>query len=175
MNQNQKHTRKFLQDLKKEESSFLVPENYFDHFEDYLDSRLFEEQLPNEIPFQVPDSYFTSLEQEVLSKVSIKQKKVITLKRTILTMIPTAAAACVLLFIGLNYFTETTTSTFETISTADLEEWYDENYEDYSMQYIDSDFELSPVLDEDISLSDDDIFEYFTNTETTNLLTEIEL
>ena len=114
------------------------------------------------------------------SKKSIslkKEVKVISLRSRLLKIIPAAAAASVLLFIGLNYFSFSDTASFESISSEELENWLDESYinnASSTVNFVDADFKDSNVLEEVSSIKDEDILEYLNTIDSATLLTEIE-
>lgn len=180
MNRDRKNIEDYLNNIPMGENQFSVPENYFNSIEDSVLSQIIEEQLPGKLTYNVPDTYFENFEDNLLSKseFSKKETKVIRLKSRILKIIPTAAAACMLLFIGLNYFTITKPSDIDSISSDDLELWIDENHIDYStvnaIEFIDTDFTESNIIEDDSSLEDEDILNYLNSIDTSNLLTEIE-
>jgi len=178
MNRDRKNIEDYLNSHSMDERQFTVPENYFNSIEDRVLSKIIEDQLPGKLTYNVPDNYFESFEERLFSNAefSKKETKVISLKSRILKYIPTAAAASILLFIGLNIFT--TKDPFNTISTDELEIWIDENYIDYStvntINFVDTDFTESDILKDDSSLEDEDILDYLNSIDTSNLLTEIE-
>ncbi len=180
MNRNRKNIEAYLNSNSMDENQFSVPENYFNSIEDSVLSKIIEEQLPGKLTYNVPDNYFESFEDRLFSNTEFpkKETKVIRLKSKILKMIPTAAAACMLLFIGLNYFSNTEKITFETISSEELELWFnDSNFEENSinlLEFTDADFTDTDILEDDTSINDDDILEYLNTINNTTLLTEIE-
>ena len=43
------------------ENGFSIPENYFNNFEDVIDKKIVEANLPKENSFNTPNSYFDNL------------------------------------------------------------------------------------------------------------------
>ena len=159
------------------EHGFSVPENYFDTADEILLSKLIEEQLPKENGFTISEDYFETMEANLFSNIDFptKESKIISIRKRILHYIPSAAAASVLLFFGLNYFTLTTTTSFDDISFSDIDNWFDEGDLDFNTTntfFIDSDFTENNLI-EDESLSDEDLLDYL-NTIDSATLTEIE-
>ena len=178
MNNDNKNINDYLNNIPKDKNQFSVPENYFNSIEDSVLSKIIEEQLPGELNYNVPDNYFENFEDILFSnsEFSKKEVKVISLKSKILKFIPTAAAASMLLFVGLNYFTVAKSN--NSITSDDLELWIDESYNDYStsnsIEFVDTDFTDSTILEDDSSFEDEDILEYFNTIDNSSLLTEIE-
>ncbi len=178
MNRDTKNSEDYLNNISKNKNQFSTPKDYFNSIEDSVFSKIIEEQLPGKLTYNVPDTYFENFEDNLLShaEFSKKETKVIRLKSRILKIIPTAAAACILLFIGLNIFT--TKDPFNTISSDEFELWIDEIYTDYStvnaIEFVDTDFTERNILEDDSSLEDEDILNYLNSIDTSNLLTEIE-
>ena len=178
MNRDNKNINDYLNDISKDKNQFSIPENYFNSIEDNVLSKIIEEQLPGELNYNVPDDYFESFEATLFSnsEFSKKEIKVISLRSKILKFIPTAAAASMLLFVGLNYFTLVNSSSDDSITSDDLELWMDENYNDYSnsIEFVDTDFTEDTRIEEETSIEDEDILEYLNTIDNSSLLTEIE-
>ena len=133
MDKNIKNLNNILNDFTKKESNFAVPENYFNNLEDDILSKVIENQFPGELSYNVPENYFDTFEEDIFKKINLKEQKptkLISLKSRLIKIIPTAAAACILLFIGFNYFSMNSTTTFENITSDEIENWLDENYLD---------------------------------------------
>mgnify|MGYP005987316067 CR=1 FL=1 len=181
MDKKNKNINNTLNGFSKKESPFAVPENYFNTVEDTILSKIILNQLPGELTYNVPENYFTKVEEDIFKKLSIKEQrinKVVSLKSRLLRIIPTAAAACLLLFIGLNYFSINSNSSFDNISSDDIENWLDENYTRNStintLEFVDADFTEETTIEDESSIADDDILEYLNTIDSTGLLTEIE-
>ncbi|APG64240.1 hypothetical protein LPB136_02150 [Tenacibaculum todarodis] len=177
MNNNLEHSEEFIRSKVGLENGFSTPENYFEGIEDAVFTTLSSEIIPNEHKLEVPSNYFETLEDRILAKVSIEKKetKVISLRERMLQIIPTAAAASVLLFIGLTYFSNSTV-TFDDITITDIDFWYDNNNEnisssDLAMVFEASDFEEN-ILSEN-SIEEDSLEEYLNAVDPSTLLNEI--
>lgn len=172
-----KHSIDYIRNKTQNEHGFSVPENYFDTVEDVLFSKIIEQQLPKEDGFCVSEGYFNTVETTLFSNIEFPKKeiKVISFRKRMTQYIPTAAAASVLLFFGLNYFALTNITSFDDISFSDIENWLDEDNLDLNTTntiFVDSDFTENNLI-EDESLSDEDLLEYFS-TINNSTLTEIE-
>lgn len=180
MNREIQNSEDYLRKRTQNENGFSVPENYFEGVEDVVLSKMFEQDFPKDIAFSAPDNYFGSFDEEFLAKIDFPKKevKVISLKSRILKFIPTTAAACILLFIGLNYFSTNEKISFETISSEELELWFnDNNLNENSrdlLEFVDADFTGNDIIEGDTSINDDDILEYLNTINNNSLLTEIE-
>ncbi len=152
-------------------SGFTVPASYFDTIEDHFSAKLKEETLPTETGFRVDESYFTGLEDRILTKVAQSPKKQTSLKTKIIRLIPYAAAACILVFVGLTQFNYTSSD----ISNADVETWLDSNISLISNEDFVTILEQSDISDNEFSLaaiSDNAILEYLQTTDTSYLINE---
>ena len=182
MNRDTKNNEDYLNNISKYKKQFSVPENYFNSVEDSVFSKVIEKQLPGELTYNVPDDYFENFEDTLFSNSEFAKKevKVISLKSRVINSIPTAAAACMLLFVGLNYFSTNEKTSFETITSEELELWFhDSNLEDNSrdlLEFVDADFTKNTIIEDDTSINDDDILKYLNtlNNNNNTLLTEIE-
>lgn len=177
MNREKQHNEEFINSITNNDHGFSTPKNYLDSIEDNVMCSIIEDSLPKGNSFEVPSGYFNDVEQKVFSKIDFPKKevKVISLRQRILRVIPTAAAASVLLFIGLNYFSTSENYTFESISTDELEVWIDENYPlSTPIEFVDNDFTDSNIIENETSLKDEDILDYFNTIDNTSLLTEID-
>lgn len=182
MDKKTQNSEDYIKDITQKEDGFFVPENYFDNIEDSLAVKISESTLPNDAAFIAPDNYLSAFDEKLLQKIDFPKDevKVISLKTTrILKLIPTAAAAaCILLFIGLNYFPVSNKITFEEVSSEELEVWFNdntiENNSKVLLEFVDTDFTENDIIEDDTSINDDDILEYLNSINNTTLLTEIE-
>lgn len=177
MNEELKNSEQFIFEKAGKTSNFTAPNNYFDSVEDSFLLKLAEKNLPKNYGFNVPKNYFDEIENVVLSKVSHQKKetKLISFKEKILRIIPLAAAASILLFVGLNSFVFNVEKklTIDSISDADIENWITAN----NLHYND----VALVLQEDIlkdnefsmaNIKNETIEEYIISTDNTTLLNE---
>jgi len=98
----------------KFDSGYSIPKNYFNSLEEQFSNNLFEKTLPKKTGFKTPEGYFNCLEDNLSNKIN-KQTKIISLQKKLLTWIPSLAAACIIVFIGLNFSTSTNELTDEDI------------------------------------------------------------
>jgi len=173
-----KNSEEFLNSILGKETGFSLPKNYFDTTEDTIEAKLTAEIFPKKNGFKTPDSYFKDLESEILTKVSTPEKepKVISFKDRVLKLIPLAAAASIILFIGLNsfVFNKTEELTIDSLSDDDIEFWLDSNTIHTN--------DIAIVLENDIleesdfyfsSLEDENIEDYINSVDNTSFLNEI--
>ena len=179
MDTKNKNSLDYIKSITQNKNGFSTPENYFDSVEDTVFSKIKEQSFSKENAFTAPKDYFEHFEDSLFEKINFPKKevKVISLRSRLLKIIPAAAAASVLLFIGLNYFSFSDTASFESISSEELENWLDESYinnASSTVNFVDADFKDSNVLEEDSSIEGEDIFEYLNTIDSSTLLTEIE-
>lgn len=179
MNTKNKNSLDYIKSITQNKNGFSTPENYFDSVEDTVFSKIKEQSFSKENAFTAPKDYFENFEDSLFEKINFPKKevKVISLRARLLKVIPAAAAASVLLFIGLNYFSFSDTASFESISSEELENWLDESYinnASSTVNFVDADFKDSNVLEEVSSIKDEDILEYLNTIDSATLLTEIE-
>lgn len=177
MNRENLHNEDFLNNITNSDHGFSTPKNYLDSIEESITCRIIEDSFPKDSSYKVPNDYFNAIDGEIFAKLDLltKEVKVISLRQRILQAIPMAAAASVLLFIGLNYFSTSENYTFESISTDELELWIDENYSlSTPLEFEDKDFTDSNIIENESTLEDEDILEYFNTIDNTTLLTEID-
>ena len=179
MNTKNKHSLEQIKSMTQHKSGFSTPENYFDSVEDAVFSNIKAQSFSKENAFTAPKDYFNNFEDSLFTKIDFPKKevKVISLRSRILKIIPAAAAASVLLFIGLNTFSFSETASFESISSEEMENWLDESYLKSNtsiINFVDADFKEINVLEEDASIKNEDIFEYLNAIDNSTLLTEIE-
>ena len=180
MNRELKNSESNLDKSVNKVHGFQIPEMYLNTVEDAVIAKISEQSFSKKNAFSTPNDYFQNFEDKLFSELTISKKpvKVISFRSRVLKFIPTAAAASVLLFIGLNYFTPSSNTTFDAISSDELDSWFDENYIDFnvntSIDFVDADFTESNIIEDESSLEDEDILEYFNSMDNTSLLTEIE-
>ena len=180
MNRELKDSEDFIRNNTSGVHGFNAPKNYFKTIEDSVIANIAEQGFNKDTAFHTPDNYFENFEEKLFSKLGTPKKevKVISLRSRLLKIIPTAAAASVLLFIGLNYFSNSVNNTFDSISSEELENWFDESYTEFnantSIEFVDADFTEMNIIENESSVEDEDILEYFNTFDNTSLLTEME-
>ena len=173
-----KNSEEYLNSILGKKSGFSIPKNYFNTTEDAIEAKLSEEKFTKEKGFTIPDSYFKELENDILAKVSPtkKETKVISFKERILKFIPIAAAASVILFIGLNsfVFNKTEELTLDSLSDVDIEYWLDSNTINTN--------DVTVILQEDLldeddfyfaTLEDENIEDYINSIDNTSIFEEL--
>lgn len=124
-----KHSINFISKKVNKNIGFSVPDNYFDELDKEIYHKIISEKLPKNTGFNIPDTYFDSIEDSIFTKTIPKEKetKVISFKKRILKIIPIVAAACVILFLGLNLFNFNSNKeiNLDTLSSNDIEYWLD--------------------------------------------------
>ena len=155
---------------------FSIPENYMDGIEDDFFMKIKEQPFPKTTSFTTPDRYFENLEDEILNKTntSFKKGKLIHFNSTLIKLLPTTIAACLLVFVGLQFFnTPSTEVSFDAISNDDIEAWFEENN-----SYTDTEiaFTFDEAIDENeltltaVNLNNDALEDYFNTIEHIDLL-----
>ncbi|MFL0099818.1 hypothetical protein [Tenacibaculum maritimum] len=169
-----KHSNNNLLSGPKITSGFSVENEYFNSIEDSFYCKILEENLPKSHGFKTPPQYFDFIEDNILSKT--KKFPAQTFFQKVRQLIPTIAAASVLLFIALNYFTFGSKAiTFDEITAIDIENWYENGYGTVDSDEIATTLEQSDFNDDNFlnSTKDHDIETYLENINTTTLIDEI--
>ena len=178
MDSKTKNSEEFLNSILGKKTDFSLPKNYFDEFENEMEIRLFEENNPSKNNFKTPNNYFDNLDDRIFNKISStkKEAKVISLKERLLKAIPFAAAASIILFIGLNsfYFNNTQEFSLDSLSDNDIELWLESN----TLSSNDISLVLQDNILEDNELSfttikDESIEEYIYSIDDDSLLNEL--
>jgi len=159
-------------------TGFSAPANYFDTLENSIESILAEEKFAKDSGFKIPKNYFDDLENNILAKISSEEKetKIISFKERVFKLIPIAAAASIVLFIGLNSFVFNTSDelTMDSLSNNDIEYWLDSNTfhsTDLTTEYEDDILEENDFLFTDIK--DESIEDYINSIDNSSLLNEL--
>lgn len=178
MEKNIKNSAAYLNSILGKETGFSIPKNYLSNLEEVIETKLSEDSFAKESGFTTPDTYFTGLENDILSKVlsTKKETKVISFKEKVFKMIPFAAAASIMLFIGLNSFVFSNDKelTLDSLSDVDIEYWLNSNTVNTN--------DITAVLGDDIlaendlyftTLDDSNIEDYLNSIDNTLLLNEL--
>lgn len=180
MNNNNTHNEDFFSDKEiPKATGFNAPNNYFDSLEDALFAKISEEQLPEKTGFKTPDDYFSTLEDQIFEKITPKKEtKVIPLFKRIKKMIPTVAAASVLLFVSIYAYNSIGTKKHYTEpELADIENWFDESFSfefhsnDIAIVFEEQDFS---EIDFSLSVNDESIEDYLDHIDDTTLFEEFQ-
>ncbi|CAM1365800.1 hypothetical protein [Tenacibaculum xiamenense] len=181
MNNDLKNSIDFLDKKTKKENGFAVPENYLNDF----DAKVLNQKsvnLSNQTPFKAPDSYFDSLEETLFEKIKgedTSKQKVIPLYKRLVQLVPTAAAAAVLIFAGYMYTKTTGAIDFNSISSSEIENLYENGYIDTSgdelivaLDETDINFEIETF--DSIVLDYENMEDYLDNLEENTIINEIQ-
>jgi hypothetical protein len=176
MERELKNSIEYISKKTGKNSGFSTPVDYFNNLEDAIHGKLSEDSFAKKAAFNVPDYYFNKLEDNILSKVIEKKTKVISFKEKVLKMIPYAAAASIILFIGLNSFVFNSSEelTIDSLSDNDVAYWLDANTLNAN--------DVTLLLQEEIleendfsfaTIKDENIEDYINSIDNTDLLNEI--
>ena len=159
--------------LKKETTeTFKTPENYFNSIEDMVLAKLKATAIQNNTESTIPKNYFDTLEDQVLSKIKTTPKVISLKSRFIKFAAPIGIAASLLLVFVLN--NNSTTVTFESLASSEIETWIDNGSIDIdalSIASIYPEIELNSEM-YSVSLSDDEVLEYLNDEDLENLIYE---
>lgn len=178
MEEQIKNSEAYLNSILGKENGFSTPDNYFNLIEDNIEIKIAEENLKKESGFKTPDSYFSNLEDAILTKVNTieKKPKVISFKSRVLKLIPIAAAASIILFIGLNsfIFNKTDELTLDSLSDNDIEIWLDTNtISTNDIAFVYNEDLLSEIDFSFATLEDENIEDYINSIDNTSILNEL--
>lgn len=183
MDKDLKNSVDFITKTVGKKTGFSVPANYFDNLENSISTIVTEGSLPTQKPFDIPEDYFNKLEDNIFSKINSEENKlqqnevkVISLYQRVLQIIPYTAAASVVLFLSVFFFNKYNTSiSIDDITTANIENWYEESYGSTNTTELAMVFETTDFNEEDdfsISFSDDNLENYINNTNNNIVLNE---
>ena len=139
---------------------FKTSENYFDFIEDIVIAKLKAEAIQNNKETTIPENYFQTIEDKVLAEIRTTPKVISLKSRFIKFAAPIAIAASLLLVFVLNK--NSTTVTFDSLASSEIETWIDNGGMDIdalSIVSIYPDIELNNEI-YSASLSDEEVLEY---------------
>lgn len=177
MDKDLKHSIDFINNKAGKKTGFSLPENYFEEMEKAFFSSETTVVISKENTFKTPANYFDTVEENILTKLKAapKEVKVISLYKRVLDFIPVAAAASVLLFIGLHYITTSNKESFNTITQADIASWYENGYGDTDTNELAIALESSDFEDNILPSMDAEHLEDYLNTiDNSTLINEIQ-
>ena len=157
-----------LFELKSMKTGFEVPNGYFESLEDKVLSK-----IKSEANNDIPEGYFDTIENRVFEKIKNEEPKVISLKnRFVKLAAPLAIAASILLLITLQLFNTNQEDVFANLETSEIETWI--NNDDLDLEtfeitsvYSDANFEN---IELDDSYSDNDLIEYLDDIDLESLI-----
>jgi len=159
-----------LKQLKTKGTGFIIPDEYFDNF---------ESQVLSKTTHDIPKDYFNNLEDMVFKRIkntSSSNIEVVTLKEKIIKKyIPILAAASVVLFIGLNFYSPAYNNTNDSLNKDSINNWLEVTNYNTSDSYIlgeflnDDDF-YSLTIAEEENLDDNQLINYLNSADIDNLI-----
>ncbi|HBI39646.1 MAG TPA: hypothetical protein DDY16_01680 [Tenacibaculum sp.] len=180
MSNGLKNSIDFLNKSTKKKNGFVAPENYFNDFNVKI---LNQENvsLPKQTPFKTPDAYFESLDEMLFKKIKDDQasmKKVIPLYKRLIKLLPKTAAVALLIIVGYMHTKTKSSIDFDTISTSEIENWYEDGYIDTSedeliVAFDETDINFENEAFNSIILDYEDIEGYLDNIEESTIINEI--
>ena len=75
MNRDRTNIEDYLNNIPMGENQFSVPEDYFNSVEDSVLSQIIEEQLPGKLTYNVPDTYFENFEDRLFANSEFSKKE----------------------------------------------------------------------------------------------------
>lgn len=117
-------------------TGFFTFNNYFD---------IVEKDIIHKTSFKIPKNYFLTIEDKILSKTIAKEKRNQQKEIKIISLLKTvsfSAIASILLFTAFYFLNKKDTNSFDNITIAEIESWYDNNYE------ISNNDEFANILEE---------------------------
>ena len=144
----------------KNKKEFKTPPNYFKSVEDIIVTKLKSEVIQHKNNKEIPKDYFISFENTILNKLNRNSKIVSKRKKIIKIITPLAIAASLLLIFVLK--TNSSTISFNTVTTTEIETWINEGYIDIN------EFNIASIYDEieietdfnSLLLTDDEVLDY---------------
>jgi len=131
MNKESLHSEQFIEQKVNKKQPFSVSKGYFENFDSTIYQKTKEQNFPKTTAFKVSDTYFKNLEDRIISKLPKNKKtlKVVRFKKYVLNIIPFAAAAAILLFIGLTTYNFKNNSgiDLDSLTESDFEYWLETN------------------------------------------------
>lgn len=158
-------------DLKKDTNNFKTPSDYFDTVETVVIYKLKADEAQFELKNSVPDDYFDTIEDRVFETLK-SEKKTISLKTIGKYLAPIAIAASFLLIFMLNSTNETVT--FDSLATAEIEQFIDFGMIDIDTQTLSSafdDVDLQTVT-LNTTISDNETLEYLFDEDLETIMYE---
>lgn len=182
-----------LYDLKKLESGFDTPKEYFDSMEENVFSSIFLDSTGNKNSFDIPEnyfdlvessvfekiknddesipeSYFNTIEDRVLEKIK-KETKIISFnKRMIKKLVPVGIAASILLIFTLHFFADNKNNDFASINGDDIEFWInngDLNFNDTELAFLYEETEIESVFD---FYEEEEVYDYLNELDVESLI-----
>lgn len=164
-------TKLTAQNFSKKEG-FTMPTSYFETVENSVFNKIQKEKDCQKAGFKIPKNYLDTLEDKVLTKIDNHKKeiKVIDFKSVILKrIVPFVAAASLVLFIVINY--NSNTISFENIASTEIEKWIENDLIILDAYEIAEVYQDTEIENQDI-FAEDELVEYLNGTDIESLLLE---
>jgi len=164
---------KLSSDKFSKKNGFNVPDNYFNSLEDIVLTKLKAEAIQKNSTNTIPDNYFATVEDDVLNKIKSERKpKVIHLKYITKIVAPIAIAASLLLLMYLN--TTSKTYTLDNISTASIENYFEDGENDIDILSIASLYTESELEEEsyDSTITNTEVEKYLSKEDLEDIIYE---
>jgi len=153
----------------KKHKGFKTPEGYFDNLTDRILDKVGEESqaVPENEGFSMPEGYLESFNDKLKSRMEPKETKVVQMRSYKQYWVAAASIAAIFLLVVLIPWKGTEEASFDTLASADIEAYLDEDelgLSSYELaEYIPED-----VLEEDaiieLNVEDENIMEYLDDT-----------
>ena len=179
MENNLKNSEAHLKSLFEKENGFSVPKNYFKDTKAQLMGFLLEDKIVKKKTFSTPELYFDNLEDTIIAKVTLKEKKltIFSFKQKKYKLAAIGIAASIMLSFGIGYFSNfTSEENFENLTQNDIESWILNSSTDITPQEVASyiPFENKNTTDFIFAnINDQEIENYIIYNENYMLLNEI--
>lgn len=180
MDKELKNNIDFINQKVGKQTGYSTPKNYFEGIEEDIFSSIKAENFNKKNSFKVPNNYFNKVEEDIFAKINnqdTKETTVISLRKRVLQFVPFAAAASILLFIGLNYFNTSTGTnyTIDDITDADLTAWYENGYGDTDDDELALALNITDLESDTFNdVSNDHLEEYLDGIDSSTYLNEIQ-
>lgn len=156
-----------MKELNKK-NPFKTPEEYFEDFSERLMKRLPEKEIdiPKNEGFIVPNSYFEGVHKNIRQRLNAEDAEAIPLHPYKKYYFAAASIAAITLIVTMFYQNTSKEITFEDIANSDIENYFEDNWSDFSPYDI---AEVLPVDELEIrdlmanTLNDDMILNYLDN------------
>ena len=156
----------------KNKKAFKTPDNYFKSVEDLVIIKLKSEVIQNENIQKTPENYFTSFEDTILNKLDTNLEITSKRRKIIKIIAPLAIAASLLLTFVLR--TNSSTISFDSVTSTEIETWITEGHIDaneYNIASVFEDIELE-IGFISLTLEDDEAFDYLYNEDIDDFIFE---
>ena len=177
MSTPQKNSEQYLNKILGKATGFKVPKGYFDTVEEAVFTKQATEKFNSNTGFITPEKYLDTLEDKVLASVVSKEKqaKIIPLRTLMARFASISAAACVLVFIGIQFFDVSEQNTLDNIAIEDVELWMNTHINQIENTELVSAFETTDLETTIVTegLTDEAIENYLNTLDPSTIINEI--